>query len=97
MLLNIRRKNTNSARERVIWGDIMALGMVFPIAITLGFFLGRWAGRLLGHPKIGITLGLVWGIAAGFFELYRVAVQLNILDKTDKGNSGHGDDHGVFK
>lgn len=98
MLTNLKyKKNANAAREREIWGDIMALGMVFPIAITLGFFLGRWAGKTFGYPKIGIAVGLVWGVATGFFELYRVTVRLNKLDKTNKMNIDHGDGHGTFE
>ena len=97
MPVKIKRKNVNAARERAIWGDIMALGMVFPIAITVGFFLGRWLGKLFGHPKIGIAIGLIWGVATGFFELYRVTVRLNSLDQADNSNGSHGDGHGTFK
>ena len=94
MLPNRKYKNTNVAKERAAWSDVMALGMVFPIAITVGFFLGRWGGGLLGYPKIGITIGLIWGIATGFFELYRVAVRLNGLDEANKINDNHGGDNG---
>ena len=67
-------------KERALWGDLMALGMVFPIAILLGFLLGRWAGKLLGYPRTGLALGLIWGAAAGFWELYKTTVRLNRLD-----------------
>ena len=77
-------------KERAIWGDLMALGMVFPIAIALGFFLGRWVGGLLGHPRAGMLVGLVWGVAAGFWELYKVTVRLNRMDGDGKGGSGDG-------
>ncbi|MDR3671701.1 MAG: AtpZ/AtpI family protein [Holophaga sp.] len=82
------KKDVNP-KERAIWGDLMALGMVFPIAIALGFFLGRWLGGLLGHPKIGMGVGLVWGAASGFWELYKVTVRLNRMDGDGKGG-GHG-------
>jgi hypothetical protein len=76
-------------KERAIWGDLMALGMVFPIAIALGFFIGRWLGALLGYPRVGMGLGLAWGVAAGFWELYKVTVRLNRMDGGGKGD-GHG-------
>jgi hypothetical protein len=77
-------------KERAIWGDLMAMGMVFPIAIVLGFFLGRWLGGLLGHPKIGMAVGLVWGAATGFWELYKVTVRLNRLDGGSKEEDASG-------
>jgi hypothetical protein len=67
----------------------MSLGMVFPIAIALGFFVGRWAGGLLGVPRVGMALGLVWGVATGFWELYKVTVRLNRYDQAGDG-SGEG-------
>ena len=72
----------------------MGLGMVFPIAIVLGFFLGRWLGGRLGHPKLGMAVGLVWGAATGFWELYKVTVRLNRLDSgADGEQAGEGEGH----
>lgn len=85
------RKDVNP-RERALWADLMSLGMVFPIAIALGFFVGRWVGGLLGVPKIGMGLGLVWGVATGFWELYKVTVR---LDRFDKAEDGQGDAKGA--
>jgi F0F1-type ATP synthase assembly protein I len=95
MLIGPKRTgNNSSAIERAIWGDIMALGMFFPVAITAGFFLGSWVGRLFRHPKVGITIGLFLGVATGFFELYRITVRLNSLDKI---NDANGDRRGPVK
>ena len=80
-----------------MWGDLMALGMVFPNAIALGFFLGRWVGGLLGHPGAGMAVGLVWGVASGFWELYKVTVRLNRMDDSGKDQPaahGHKGDSG---
>lgn len=78
----IFRPNKNDAdpKERALWGDLMSMGLVFPIAIVLGFFVGRWVGGLVGHPEGGQWIGLVWGIAAGFWELYKVTVRMNAMD-----------------
>ncbi len=67
-------------RERGIWGDLIAMGMVFPIAIVLGFFGGRWIGGWFGHPAVGQWIGLVYGVATGFWELYKVTQKLDRLD-----------------
>lgn len=64
-------------KERALWGDLLSLGMVFPIAILLGWFLGKWIGGRLGHPEGGALVGLAWGVATGFYELYKVAMKLN--------------------
>lgn len=101
MLFGNRNKDTDP-RERALWADLMSLGMVFPIAIALGFYIGRWLGGLLGHPKIGMAVGLVWGIATGFWELYKVTVRLEQQDAAkgdppkapDRKRGGGGDASG---
>ena len=75
-----KQKNA-SPKERAIWSDLLSLGMVFPIAITLGFFIGKWVGNLIGYTKTGIIVGLIWGMSAGFWELYKMATRLNRMDK----------------
>jgi hypothetical protein len=63
--------------ERALWGDLVSLGMVFPIAICLGYFIGRWVGGYFGHAYGGGLWGLAWGIATGFYELYKVTIRLS--------------------
>jgi hypothetical protein len=97
-------KKDASPGERALWGDLMGLGMVFPIAIAAGFFLGRWLGARLGWPRTGMAVGLVWGVATGFWELYKTTVRLNRMDpggapapEDDQGRdaeAGPGDGHG---
>lgn len=79
-----QRKDKVDPRERAMWGDLMGLGMVFPIAIVLGFFLGRWAGGLLGHARAGMWVGLAWGVATGFWELYKTTKRLDRYDEIEK-------------
>ena len=75
----------------------MSLGLTFPICIALGFFLGRWIGGWFNHPERGQYIGLVWGVAAAFWELYKVhrrvsrrdAEELKRLDE-GKGPDGRG-------
>ena len=81
-----------SPKERAIWGDLMSLGMVFPIAIAAGFFVGRWVGGLLGHPKAGLVVGLAWGVATGFWELYKVTVRLDRWDQEEHGKQDPPED-----
>ncbi len=79
MIFRPKAKDANP-QERALWGELMSLGMVFPIAIVLGYFLGRWIGGLVGHPKPGQYIGLALGVATGFWELYKVTLRLDRMD-----------------
>jgi len=79
MIFRPKPKDANP-QERALWGELMSLGMVFPIAIVLGYFLGRWLGGLVGHPQQGQWIGLGFGIATGFWELYKVTMRLDRMD-----------------
>lgn len=70
-------------KERALWGDLTSLGLVFPLAIALGFFLGRWIGGWFGHPAAGQWIGLVWGVATAFWELYKTTKRLDRLNPPD--------------
>ncbi len=100
------KKNGVDPKERALWGDLLSLGMVFPIAIALGFFIGRWAGTRLGHPEAGQWIGLGWGVATGFWELYKVSVRMAAMDEAaqdppeeaegqtpEEGRKGGDEDH----
>lgn len=77
----LRPKPTDAdPQERALWGELSSIGLVFPIAIVLGYFLGRWVGGLLGHPQAGQWIGLALGIATGFWELFKVTVRLDRLN-----------------
>lgn len=79
------RKTDASPRERALWADLMSLGLVIPIAIVLGFFLGRWLGGLVGRPEAGQWIGLVWGIATAGWELYKMTLRANAADDLKAG------------
>ena len=50
-----------------------SLGFLFPVAIAVGFFLGRWLDGTF-HTKPWLTIILTaCGIAAGFLNLFRAA------------------------
>ena len=83
-------KDGADPRERALWGDLLSLGMVFPIAILLGWFLGKWIGGALGNAQAGALIGLVWGVATGFYELYKVTMRLNRKPPQDGPGSADG-------
>jgi len=67
-----RKKQLRRAR---VWLDVSIVGIQFPVAIALGYFFGRWLDSQLGtHPWLTGLFSL-FGIAAGFVNLFRITAQ----------------------
>ena len=49
-----------------------AAGILFPLSIVAGYLLGKWIGRALGLASWPAFLGAALGVAAGFWNLYRL-------------------------
>jgi len=82
MLFRPKKNDGADAKERSLWGDLISLGLVFPIAIALGYFIGRWVGGKFGHPVAGTLIGLGWGILTAFWELFKVTKKLEKYDNS---------------
>ena len=57
------------------WGaqkalQVLALAFLFPTAIVVGYFIGRWLGVRVGAPTAGGLIGSVLGAVAGFWQFY---------------------------
>lgn len=93
----LRPKPSGDPRERALWGDLIAMGMVFPIAIVLGYYIGRYIGGRFGHAEGGGLWGIGWGIATGFYELYKVTIRMSKKKPgppdDDSNPKKDGDDH----
>lgn len=60
-------------KRRREWGKVLNLsvvGMVFPVALLMGYFAGRWIGGLFGAERVGSLIGLFVGLGAGFRNLF---------------------------
>ena len=74
-------KGKKQLRRARIWLDVSIIGIQFPVAIVLGFFFGRWLDRHLGtQPWLTIVFSL-FGIAAGFVNLFRITAQAGRAEK----------------
>ena len=51
------------------------VGIFFGVAVFLGMFGGRWLDRRTHTEPLFTLLGLGFGVAAGFRELYRMVKQ----------------------
>lgn len=81
-----RRKQAQAARRIA---DASAMGLAFPIAIAIGYFWGRSLDRYLGTEPWLMYLFTAFGVAAGFLNAIRVALQVGKEeDQADKGERG---------
>jgi hypothetical protein len=70
------REPVDRAAARRSWRravDLSAVGIAFPIALIVGFVLGREVGEWLGYPVAGRVIGGLIGAAAGFRNLLLLA------------------------
>ena len=74
-------RRTQQFRRARIWLDVSIIGIQFPVAIALGYFFGRWLDGLFGTaPWLTIVFAL-FGIAAGFVNLFRITAQASRAEK----------------
>jgi ATP synthase protein I len=77
-------------RKAGSWVNLTAVGLQFPIAIVLGYLWGRWLDRWLGtHPWLTVVFSL-FGIVAGFVNLFRMTSRLE--DEDGGGDGPRADD-----
>lgn len=57
--------------------DVATIGLVFPVASVLGFLAGRAIGGWFDAPNGGALIGGLFGVAAGFYNVYNVVQRLN--------------------
>ncbi len=68
-------------RSASTWLNVSIVGIQFPVAIALGFFFGKWLDGSLGtYPWLTIVFSL-FGITAGFVNLFRITAQASRSDE----------------
>jgi ATP synthase protein I len=68
-------------RRARLWLDVSVVGIQFPVAIGIGFLAGRWLDAQLNtKPWLTIIFAL-FGIAAGFVNLFRITAQAEQAEK----------------
>ena len=89
-------RRTRELRRARIWLDVSIIGIQFPVAIALGYFFGRWLDGHLGtRPWLTLDFTL-FGIAAGFLNLFRITAQAGRaeaqIDKLEAAEDAREDD-----
>ena len=70
------KKNTKRAlRGASTWLNVSIIGIQFPVAIAIGYFWGRWLDKHLGTAPWMMVVFTIFGIAAGFVNLFRITAQ----------------------
>jgi len=68
-------------REDMRWvrkaGLASSMGLILVASILIGYFFGSWLDSKLGTSPYLMMLFTLLGIAAGFVEMVRIAIQLS--------------------
>jgi hypothetical protein len=89
-----RREQRTRRREAARMADLSTVGLVFPVAVVIGFFGGRTIGRWLGAEEAGALTGVLVGVVSGFYNLWKVGMRLRREDEAqtaaapDDGRAG---------
>ncbi|HVT46015.1 MAG TPA: AtpZ/AtpI family protein [Thermoanaerobaculia bacterium] len=75
------RRRGSQARQLL---EASAIGLMFPIAIAIGFGWGFWMDRLFGTWPWLTVIFTAFGVAAAFVNLFRMASG----DDGDVGGTG---------
>jgi F0F1-type ATP synthase assembly protein I len=73
--MNKENKSGTGPSEKKQWIEaekLVQIGIMFPLALVIGYFSGAWLDGKFGTTWIKIA-GIFVGIAAGFVQLIRLA------------------------
>jgi hypothetical protein len=70
-----RNPSGRQLRSASTWLNVSIIGIQFPVAIAIGYFFGRFLDRHLATWPWLTILFSVFGIAAGFVNLFRITAQ----------------------
>lgn len=95
-----KRRRRAARRKKVVRElDMSTVGMVFPIALLLGYFGGGLVGEWFGSPELGSWIGLGFGLLSGFYNLFKVAMvmQKREQEAVQQDNENSPTDGSEFK
>ncbi len=67
-----------------VMGEYMVIGVVFPVALVGGFFLGWWLGGLFGSETAGAFTGLGLGTVAAFYNLFETLKRIQRREEAQR-------------
>lgn len=75
-----RQRQRERRREAARLADLSTVGLVFPVAVVIGYFAGKTVGRWLGAEESGALAGVLLGVVSGFYNLLKVGLRLRHED-----------------
>jgi len=81
-----RRRRTSGAIRRI--ADASSIGLAFPIAIAIGYFLGQWLDGMFGTAPWMMAIFTIFGIVAGFLNALRTAIRIGREEDQESARSG---------
>jgi ATP synthase protein I len=63
-------------------GDLLSLGIMFPVCIAIGYGIGYFLDGWFGTRSVFKVLFLLFGIAAAFINLFRTVNKISDKDET---------------
>lgn len=75
------------SERRWIQGMAMAsqIGIFLALSVAIGWFVGQWLDGWLGTAPWLMILFTLFGIAAGFLEMFRVVMRLSRDEDAESG------------
>jgi ATP synthase protein I len=70
------------------WADLSIIGIQFPVAIVLGFLWGKTMDRWFGTWPWLTAVFSLFGIAAGFLNLFRMTAQASREEERRREQGG---------
>ena len=67
--------------------EASSLGFMFPIALAIGYFWGRWMDRLFGTEPWLMWIFSGFGLIAAFLNLFRLAARADAEEKRERNGS----------
>jgi ATP synthase protein I len=64
-------------------GDLLSIGIMFPVCIGIGYGIGYLLDEWVGTKSTFKTVFLLFGIAAGFVNFFKV---IRRIDREDDGS-----------
>lgn len=88
-------RNDRRGRSQLL--ALSSVGLMFPLCIAVGYYIGRTLDRWLGTGTKLMMLFVVFGIVAAFLNLFKEVANYNRAvqqDKKKEDNTGDEGSHG---
>jgi hypothetical protein len=89
-LAGSREEQRARRREAARMADLSTVGLVFPVAVVIGYFGGKTVGGWLGSEQGGALAGVLVGVVSGFYNLFKVAMRLQRQDREEDAEARGG-------